>query len=255
MSTKAETKINKLLQSLPSGIVVFASWLNKNGYSHDLLQKYLRSRWLTPLGRGAYIRTGDKIDIYGAIYALQKQLNKEIHVGGVTALSLQGYSHFVEMSEPEMMIITTAGYNFPDWFESYSWERKYFIRRTDILPSDFSLISINISGLEIRISSPERAMIEVVDLVPSKYSFEDAFLLMESLNFLIPENVLKLLENTNSIKAKRIFLFLAEMAGHAWMDKIDFSDIDLGSGNRLVEKNGVLNKKYKITVPKSFYNE
>lgn len=251
MSTKVETKINQLLQTMPAGIVILASWLSKNGYSHDLQQKYLGSRWLTSIGRGAYIRTGDKLTIYGAIYSMQKQLHKDIHIGGYSALSLLGYSHFIEMSEPEIMMITKSGFKSPTWFTNYPWNNDYFFRRTEILPYDFSLTSVNIAGFEIRISSPERAIIEVIDLIPNKYNFDDCFHLMESLNTLMPESVLSLLENTNSVKAKRVFLFLAERAGHSWMTQIDLSKIDLGSGKRLVEKNGVLDKKYNITVPKS----
>nr|NQU88995.1 AbiEi antitoxin N-terminal domain-containing protein [Bacteroidota bacterium] len=53
MSTKPASKLNQLLQSLPKGTVMLASWLVDQGYSHDLQQKYIRSQWLTPIGKGA----------------------------------------------------------------------------------------------------------------------------------------------------------------------------------------------------------
>ncbi|MGM0389613.1 MAG: AbiEi antitoxin N-terminal domain-containing protein, partial [Natrinema limicola] len=60
-------------QKIPKGTVVLASWLVKQGYSHDLQQKYIRSRWLEPVGKGAFKRTGEEVDLFGALYALQSQ--------------------------------------------------------------------------------------------------------------------------------------------------------------------------------------
>jgi len=91
------SKINQLLQNVPRGAVLLSSWLVEQGYSHALQQKYLRSKWLTPLGKGAYKRTGDDIGIFGGLYALQKQAKKSIHIGGPSALYLQGYAHYIAM--------------------------------------------------------------------------------------------------------------------------------------------------------------
>jgi hypothetical protein len=49
---------------------------------------------------------------------------------------------------------------------------------------------------------------------------------------------------------KRLFLYLGEKNKHYWMEEIKLDRIDLGTGKRLIVKNGVYNKKYKITVPK-----
>ena len=90
----------------------------------------------------------------------------------------------------------------------------------------------------------------VLSLVPQEQSFEEAKLLMEGLSTLRPQAVQELLEVCNSIKAKRLFLFLAEACNHEWIKKINFLTIDLGNGKRVIEKNGVLDSKYNITVPK-----
>ena len=34
-----------------------------------------------------------------------------------------------------------------------------------------------------------------------------------------------------------------------WLQKLDIKNIDLGKGKRQVAANGILNKKYQITVP------
>lgn len=47
-----------------------------------------------------------------------------------------------------------------------------------------------------------------------------------------------------------MFLYMAEKAGHYWFEELDTDKMDLGAGKLQLVKNGVLNKKYSITVPK-----
>lgn len=116
MNTKNGTKINQLLQNIPSGTVLLSSWLVDQGYSHNLQQQYIRSRWLTPIGQGAYIRTGDKFDILGALYALQKQAKKAIHIGGNSALHLQDYAHYIAMDDKPITLFAPQAVKLPVWF-------------------------------------------------------------------------------------------------------------------------------------------
>jgi len=53
------------------------------------------------------------------------------------------------------------------------------------------------------------------------------------------------------MKAKRLFLWSSEAAGHAWANNLDISLIDLGKGKRHLYTGGRFNKKYLITVPKA----
>lgn len=73
---------------------------------------------------------------------------------------------------------------------------------------------------------------------------------MEGLNNLVPKHVQTLLENCQSVKVKRLFLYMAEKADHAWFKQLDVTKVDLGKGKRSIVKNGVLIAKYGITVPK-----
>jgi hypothetical protein len=102
----------------------------------------------------------------------------------------------------------------------------------------------------IRISSPERAAMEMLYLVPEKVSFEESLLIMESLVTLRPENVQKLLEICRFVKVKRLFMYMAEKHKHPWVGKLDLSRIDLGRGKRRIVSGGKLDPKYQITVPR-----
>ena len=63
-----------------------------------------------------------------------------------------------------------------------------------------------------------------------------------------PELVQQLLEVCRSVKVKRLFLFLAEEAGHAWVKELNILKLDLGKGKRSIVKGGRLDKRYQITV-------
>lgn len=248
MSTKKESKINQLLQNVPRGAVLLSSWLVEQGYSHDLQQKYLRSKWLTPLGKGAYKRTGDDVGIFGGLYALQKQAKKKIHIGGPSAMYLQGYAHYIAMENQALTLFSVPGLKLPAWFSGY-WSDKYKIRRTSFLPEDEALVTYDTGNFEIRISSPSRAIMECFELTPEHFEIEEAWLIMESLNTLQPSQVQSLLEQCKSVKTKRLFLYFAEKASHAWLKHLDISRINLGKGKRSIVKNGKFESKYKITLP------
>ena len=70
------------------------------------------------------------------------------------------------------------------------------------------------------------------------------------LTTLRPKLVQQLLEECSSIKAKRLFLYMAEKSDHQWFKHLDMSRIDLGKGDRLITENGRYIGKYGITIPK-----
>ncbi len=49
-------KLNQLQRSLPEGLVVDASWLERHGVSRQLRRKYVMNGWLLSLARGVYRR-------------------------------------------------------------------------------------------------------------------------------------------------------------------------------------------------------
>jgi hypothetical protein len=124
--------------------------------------------------------------------------------------------------------------------------------RTNLFPSDFAQGFSELKDREfsVKISSPERAAMEMLHLVPKRVGFEEAFLIMENLVSLRPSLVEGLLEHCNSIKVKRLFLYMADAHGHPWLSRVELSRVDLGKGKRHLVKHGKLDKKYNITVPK-----
>lgn len=92
-------------------------------------------------------------------------------------------------------------------------------------------------------------MMECLYLAPEHQPLLETYELMEGLNNLRPVTVQKLLESCTSVKVKRLFLYMAEKAGHDWFNYLKTEKIDLGSGKRVVVPGGRFNTKYQITVP------
>lgn len=250
MGTDMGSKINQLLNAQPPGTVLLSSWMVEKGYSHDLQQRYKRGHWLKSIGTGAFIRNNDKVGYEGAIYALQEQSGLTVHPGGRTALSLLGKAHYLELSASRVIVFGGGGEKLPTWFRKTNWGVQVDYYSTSFLPAELGLTEFELSNFSIKVSGAARAMMECLHLAPQKQELMECFELMEGLNNLVPMQVQTLLENCESIKVKRLFLYLAEKADHAWFKQLDLAEIDLGKGKRSIVKNGVLIDKYGITVPK-----
>ncbi|MFV0363028.1 MAG: type IV toxin-antitoxin system AbiEi family antitoxin [Suipraeoptans sp.] len=244
------SKLNKIMQEFPKGLVLSSSWLVSEGYSYELQQRYRKSGWLKSIGTGAMLKSNDSLLLSGAIAALQVQANIPIHIGGRSALELNGSTHYLQLSSPETTLFTSGKTKLPRWFLNNSWNAGYSVFKVSLFQNDtVGLVNYQDMGIEMKISSAGRAMLECLSLCPNDFSITEAYELMEGLSTLRPKQVQELLENCKSIKVKRLFLYFAERAGHSWFKYIDQAKIDLGSGNRSLTKKGVLVSKYKLVLP------
>lgn len=85
---------------------------------------------------------------------------------------------------------------------------------------------------------------------PRQYDYMDLFYIMEQLTTLRPNFVQSLLETAEHYKMKRLFLYMAEKAGHYWYEELDLTKIELGTHKLQLVKSGVYISKYKMVVPK-----
>jgi len=250
MTTQNETKLKKLFSVLQPGKVVTATFLESVGISRDLQKYYLESGWLEPLGRGAYIKPGDSVEWHGALHAIQTQTKTNIHVGGLTALSLQGFSHYLKMSRETIYLFSSRKEKLPKWFTDCNWNAEIVHKQTTFLPGDLGIKSIEIKQLSVLTSLPERAIMECLFLAPQLMDLTECYHLFEGLVNLKPKLVTELLENCNSVKVKRLFLYMADKVNHQWFQFLNLEKVDIGKGNRILVEKGVYQAKYLISVPK-----
>jgi hypothetical protein len=252
MSNEKKSKINRLISQWPRGTVGAASYLNPLGFSYDLLTRYKKSGWIQSFGRGAYTLFGDKVEWPGALYALQAQLGLNIHAGGKTALELKGYAHYLPPQQDRIFLYGSQGQILPAWFKGERLGVHIVMTRTNLFPQKTreGFSEFRREGFSVRISSPERAAMEMLHLVPGKLTFDESLLIMENLVSLRSEVVQRLMEMCRSIKVKRLFMYLAEKTEHPWLAQLDLSRVDFGKGKRLIIQNGRYDTKYRITVPR-----
>ena len=61
---------------------------------------------------------------------------------------------------------------------------------------------------------------------------------------------IKCLETCSSQKVKRLFVYMAEKAGHPWFKALKFDNIQLGTARYMVVPTGKYIAKYNMTIPK-----
>ena len=247
MSTDNETNLKQLLSKIPNNVVVTARYLTILGFSHDLQKSYERNGWLKRFSQGAYSKLNEDFTINGAIYALQKQLNLSIHIGGNTALNnFYGITHNIDFQRKQQ-IFAYRGEKLPKWFKNL-YENNIEFNCTTFLPQNMGFNEYKIENFSITVPTLERAILEMLYLVPDKFTLNEAYQFVELITTAKPKEFQKLLENCSSIKVKRLFLYIAETIGHSWFKRIDLTKIDLGKGVREITKGGSHNAKYNLII-------
>lgn len=249
------TKINQILTEWVPGDVHSLKWFNERGVPQNTAYEYFKSGSLEKLGPGIYSRKNEKLKWFGGVRLLQEELEKKIHVAGRSALELHGHAHYVPLGQKP--IVSLASYRkekIPHWFRKIDFSCEFRFKNSVLFTPDVEFTKHEFQrGLSLWISSRELAILELINDLDLRYSFESAENYMNGL-FGLRANVLQsLLENCSSIKVKRVFLFLAEKLSYDYFRKLDLSKIDLGKGKRqVILDNGQFNKKYQITVPKDY---
>ncbi len=225
--------------------------MEEHGVSRQLASSYVKSGWLERFGSGAYRKPHEEISWTGALYTLQNFSHLNVHVGGKTALEIQGYAHYLSKNpRQDVTLWKSPDLKLPAWFMNQRWGLELRVRSVNLFDSTIDFLSKKeVEGVEIGISIAEMAILEYLYDIPNAESFDEAGYLMEGLSSLRPSILQLLLESCQSIRVKRLFLYLAEIYPHSWFKRLDVSKINLGSGKREVIKGGKLDSKYLIVVP------
>lgn len=248
-------KLNYLLRTWPSGTVITQSWFEKHGISRQLSHFYSRQAWIEKIGQGAFIKAGDRIDWTGGLYTVQNLLQIKMHLGGISVLELSGQTHFVPLGAQKSI------YLYPDTHYEKKRLPKWFINAfkdsitITALPRGLFSESLGIESLEqsnfsINVSTKERALMEVVSVVPQLISYSFAYLLFQGQETLRPSMIQMLLESCLSYKIKRLFLHFGKKCSLSWLSYLDMARIDLGHGSRQIAEGGIYDSDYQISIPK-----
>ena len=280
MAKRPSGKLNYLERNVPQGMVVDAAWLREHGYSTSLRSQYVSAGWLEQPAKRVYRRPLGTLTWQLVVISLQSLLNRDLVVGGRTALELQGFAHYLPHREPEAHLYGPTPP--PSWVNDLRLGARFRYHNSKSLfdeetPSEGlarliwnlkanravgdgvvqdSITTINWGGQDdwpLAVSTPERALLELLDELPKHESFDQVDALIGGLANLRPRRLQALLQRCRSVKVKRLFFFYADRHNHAWLKRIDRSAIDLGSGKRLLVRGGKYDARYQITVPEELY--
>lgn len=265
MSAQNSGKLNHLLAELGDTRLVSSRWLRAHGYSNSLVARYVGSGWLVSPARGVYMRTGGRLQWDGVVRSLQVGEGTPLHVGGRFALALQGNEHYLRLGDAGT--ITLYGpQRPPGWLGKLPLAQHFEHLGKDLLDlpavrvtaevSDKALSEAGLAwhsvapGTDALVcSTPERAMLELCDGISDAAGVYEADALMQAMSTLRPQRVGLMLRHCRSIKAKRLFLALADRHRHAWLSHVPLDGVDLGRGKRALVPGGRLHPTYHITLP------
>ena len=287
MKYQKRTKLNILQRLVPEGLLADAAWFTRKGYPSSLRSRYLASGWLKPVTRGVFRRPLHKSGLENeevplrwqhVVISLQMILERPIVVGGRTALELRGFSHYTSSSGPREVHLY-GDEPAPGWLKKLPIETPFVFHNARKLfcaepiadglktlkavlasgePSFRTPIHGSLTWTDIGdwdwplvLSTPERAVLELLDELPEKETFHQADMLLEGCTSLSPKRLNRLLRECRSVKVKRLFLWFADRHRHAWLKQLDREGIDLGSGKRMLVRGGRFDPKYQITVPEN----
>lgn len=250
MNTPKSGKLKSLLETMPANGVVTSALLNELGISKWLAREYTKSGWLIRIGVGAFRRAHEQVTWQAGLHALQSQLHSPVTLGAISALAADGSAHYLRLARETIFLFSTPNALLPAWFKNHDWNADISHTQTKLLPSDLGIREQTIGGFTLKVSSPERAILECLHLAPATIDLDECYQVMGGLLNLRPALMQSLLEACNSIKVKRLFLFMADKANLPVMKHLDQTEIDLGSGNRSIVRDGAYDSRYRLVLPK-----
>ena len=209
----------KALASLPRGAPLDAGALQALGVSASLATYYVRSGWLTRLGRGVFMFPGDQLVAAASVKFLSKRL-PGLHVGGKTALAWRGVRHNVGPRE-RLLLWGEKVAALPSWFTE-RFSSRYVSRQlfSSTLPSGFGLQPLPEALGGPDVSVPERAILELLAEVGVEQGMEESRNIMEGLRSVRVDVLGTLLEHCPRVKVVRLCFSLAVELNLNWAAEV-----------------------------------
>jgi hypothetical protein len=264
MSTEKSGKLQSVLNAVPNGYLVDAKWLTQHGIAYETFRDYVNRGWLTRVAQGVFQRPNgksrpeDHIDWKACLLSMQHIMKRSLHLGSVSALAQQGYSHYLPLGETAQVWV--YGADIPSWLVKLPLNGKVTTRKPTLFADTSLGLTENSANTDVTsqsdwrliMSTPERAIFEAIDELPENESFHNLDMIFEGLTTLRPRLLAQLLNSCRKIKTKRLFFVFADKHNHAWNKQLDATDFDLGKGDRALVKGGKIHPRYRIMVPKDF---
>jgi len=275
MSHQRTPRLKPFLDRVPPGFLVDTAWLKRFGIDSKSIHNYAERGWLERMAHGVYRRPLPHADQAGRpivrtetdwqlpLLSIQWIMGHDVHLGGLSAVGFHGLAHYLPLGGGERVYLYGE---VPSWLARLPGKAQFVVRsrvlfgenHAGVENAEYQFESAPGAGhgptmspwrWPIMVSSPERAILEALNDLPVRATFDNLDMIFQGLVNLRPERLTTLLRACRSIKAKRLFFVFADRHAHAWTKYLDKSAIDLGSGPRALVKGGKLHPVYRIYVP------
>jgi len=235
VATITRTKLNNLYSQTAPGAPLTSEDLAALGISADLAVHYVRAGWLVRLARGVLSRPNDTLALHPSLVLLQRRIDG-LHVGGKSALDWYGIRQYLSQ-QPLLHLYGWAGGRLPDWFTERFPAEYHRKRLFDEQPE----ILLHAGPFEQRsgapkVSSPERALLEMLSDVGVRQHLQEARELAESSYSLRADVLRELLQRCTSVKTVRLCLQFGRELSLPWAAKLDPAQLPTGSDRAWVSR-------------------
>ena len=235
MATTTHNKLNALYTKLAPGAPLSSGDLSSLGISADLAVHYVRSGWLSRLARGVYFRPNETLTLHPCLLMLQRQI-EGLHVGGKSALDWYGVRQYLSQ-QPALHLYGRDAARLPAWFTERFPAEYHRERLFDESPGAL----LHAGPFEKRssappVSTPERALLEMLSEVGVRQPLQEARELTESAYNLRADVMRELLQRCTNIKTVRLCLQLGKEFSLPWAAKLDPATLPTGSRRPWVSK-------------------
>ena len=257
-------RLKPLLDALPPGFVVDTAWLKARGINAKSIHDYVARGWIERVVRGVYRRplpTGNEADRLSwqvVLRSLQRLKGCNVYLGGESALELAGHVHYLSLGGNQRVHLYGDA---PSWVKRLPATEQIVLHRATLFGGDpVGVDDADALGSQggwamddwhwpIRASCPERAILEAIDELPGKASFERLDRTFEGLVSLRPKRLMPILAACRSVKVRRLFFVFADRHAHGWRRFLETERIDFGTGPRALVRGGRFHPTYRVTLP------
>lgn len=258
-------RLKNLIDDIPPGFIVDTAWLKARGADSSSIHRYVRQGWLEQVIHGVYRRTlpqnandDPRLSWPTILLSLQRLMGYNVHLGGRNALNFNGHTHYGWIGEGQRIHLCGDG---PSWLKRLPTIDTIVLYKPTlfggnsmgVVDSTISLKEIGwavgVSDWPIKVSCPERAILEMIADLRANSDFEHVDLLFEMLRELRPQLLMTLLKACRSIKVRRLFFVYAERHNFDWLKFLAPKQIDFGSGPRVLVPGGKFHSTYHISLP------
>jgi len=220
VTTTERAKLKILYSRVVAGAPLTSGDLAALGISADLAVHYVRAGWLERLARGVYSRPGEALSVHPSLLLLERRV-EGFHVGGKSALNRYNVRHYVAQQET-LHLYGWAAAVLPEWFQnrfSSEYHRKRLFREQPTAMRHVAPFE-NSAGAP-KVSSPERALLELLSEVGVRQPLQEARELMESTYTFRTDVLRNLLQACTSVKTVRLCLNLGRELSLPWASQLD----------------------------------